>query len=146
MTSALQTVLEIAGVGSTLLFLALIGLIGLMYALTSPWLYRRLAPSSAGQPLAEAGASAGTEEEAAAAGAGARPEEEVAATNARVEAEAEQDRRRRAVALAVAVACTRVERPARRGIPSAPEAPSEWRRVHRMRRLAKPRTRARARA
>ena len=39
MTPELQTVLEIAGVGSTLLFLALGGLVTLMYALTSPLLY-----------------------------------------------------------------------------------------------------------
>ena len=46
MPSALQTVLEIAGVGTTLLFLALAGLVGLMYSLTSPWLTERLSPST----------------------------------------------------------------------------------------------------
>ena len=37
MSSELQAVLQIAATGSTLLFAALAGLIGLMYLLTTPW-------------------------------------------------------------------------------------------------------------
>ena len=41
MSPELQAVLEIAAAGSTLLFAALAGLIGLMYVLTAPWGTRR---------------------------------------------------------------------------------------------------------
>ena len=60
MSSELQAVLEIAAAGSTLLFAALAGLIGLMYLLTAPWLGRRPAtirPDEADLP--PGGASAG---------------------------------------------------------------------------------------
>ena len=42
MSTGLQTVLEIAGIGTVLLFLALAGLVGLMYAVTSPRLADKL--------------------------------------------------------------------------------------------------------
>ena len=42
MSTGLQTVLEIAGIGTVLLFLALAGLVGLMYAVTSPRLSDKL--------------------------------------------------------------------------------------------------------
>ena len=44
MTPELQRVLEIAGVGSTLLFLTLGGLVAFMYVLTSPPPRPRAAP------------------------------------------------------------------------------------------------------
>lgn len=150
MSPALQTVLEIAGVGSTLLFLALTGLIGLMYALTSSWLHERLTP----RPAAEGAARTGSAPDAVADGAAGRvasvpghPQstEEGAAGRAREEAEAELDRRLRAVALAVAVARADVQQASLRLRRPASEPPSDWRRVHRLRRLSKPRARARTR-
>lgn len=152
MSPALQTVLEIAGVGSTLLFLALTGLIGLMYALTSSWLHERLTPRPAGEGAARTGSGA---PDAVADGAAGRvasvpgetlSAEETAAGRAREEAEAELDRRLRAVALAVAVARADVQQASLRLRRPASEPPSDWRRVHRLRRLSKPRARARTRA
>ena len=149
MSPALQTVLEIAGVGSTLLFLALTGLIGLMYALTSSWLHERLTPRPAGDasgrtdPAVRDGGGAGARVEGV---PGEPPSaEEDAAGRAREEAEAELDRRLRAVALAVAVARAGVEQASLRLRRPAFEPPSDWRRVHRLRRLSKPRARARTR-
>ena len=117
MTPEMQTVLEIAGVGSTLLFLALGGLVTLMYVLTSPHLYGGL--------RAEQRDEAATTK---------------AAEQARLEATAEQERQRRAVAIAVAVARARATRPA----PLEGDA-SAWRRIFRGQRLAQPSSRARAR-
>ena len=151
MSPALETVLEIAGVGSTLLFLALTGLIGLMYALTSTWLHERLTARPAGDAsgridptVREARGDAAPRVEGV---SGDPPSaEEGAAGRAREEAEAELDRRLRAVALAVAVARAGVQQPAWRLRRPASESPSDWRRVHRLRRLSKPRARARTRA
>ena len=122
MSSELQAVLEIAAAGSTLLFAALAGLIGLMYLLTAPWLggARRAAtirPESAGRPP---GAGPG--------GPGFDPQDPD-----------EQARRERAVALAVAIARAEHERS------SAVEGSSEWRRVHRARLMDRPSARATAR-
>ena len=117
MTPELQTVLEIAGVGSTLLFLALAGLITLMYALTSPLLY-------GGLPLPGGSGAATTK----------------AAEQARLEAAAEQERQRQAVALAVAVARARAARP----VPLDSDV-AAWRRLHRSQRFGQPTERARAR-
>ena len=151
MSPALQTVLEIAGVGSTLLFLALTGLIGLMYALTSPWLHGRLTR----RPAADAIGRTDPAVRDAADGAAARAEgvsgdppsaEKGATSRAREEAEAELDRRLRAVAVAVAVARADVQQASLRLRRAASEPPSDWRRVHRLRRLSKPRARARTRA
>ena len=82
MSPELQAVLEIAAAGSTLLFAALAGLIGLMYVLTAPWMGTRRATLRAED---------------------ARPGPED---------RAERARRERAVALAVAVARAETERPA----------------------------------
>ncbi len=117
MTPELQTVLEIAGVGSTLLFLTLGGLVTLMYALTSPLLY-------GGLPLSRGGGRATTK----------------AAEQARLEAAAEQERQRQAVAIAVAVARARAARPA-----ALESDVGAWRRLHRAQRLGQPTGRARAR-
>ncbi|MCY4075061.1 MAG: hypothetical protein OXH04_06495 [Acidobacteria bacterium] len=86
MSPELQAVLEIAAAGSTLLFAALAGLIGLMYVLTAPWTSTRrvtLRTEDAGLALEDG------------------PEDR-----------AERARRERAVALAVAVARAELERPA----------------------------------
>lgn len=148
MSPALQTVLEIAGVGSTLLFLALTGLIGLMYALTSPWLHARLTPRAAGEGTAQTDPGAGDAAPGRIGGASGDPPsaEEDAASRAREEAEAELDRRLQAVALAVAVARAEIEQASLRLPRPSIEPPSDWRRVHRLRRLSKPRARARTRA
>ena len=133
MTSPLATVLEIAGAGSVLLFLALAGLIGLMYALTAARL--------SGSDTSAAGDAdeAGDDTEASTAAA--------AQVQAAAEAEAEQERRRRAVALAVAVARARLTtQAARRTNRPGTDTPPEWRRIHRVRRLSMPKTRARGRA
>ncbi len=120
MSSELQAVLEIAAAGSTLLFAALAGLIGLMYLLTAPWLGRRPAtirPDEADLPPGRVSA-----------GRGAVPYDD-----------AEQARRQRAVALAVAIARAEQERPA--GVAGS----SEWRRVHRARLMDRPSARATSR-
>lgn len=119
MSPELQAVLEIAAAGSTLLFAALAGLIGLMYVLTAPWSTRRptLRAEDARPAL-----------EDAAMGGGLGPEDR-----------AERARRERAVALAVAVARAETERPA------AVEGSSEWRRVHRTRSMDRPSARAASR-
>jgi len=77
MTSQMLTVLWIAAVGSSLLFIALSGLVGLMYLLTAPWTFRRKRhPRGTGQAVASSSHD-----------------------------QAEYDRRRRAAAMAVAIAC-----------------------------------------
>jgi hypothetical protein len=74
----MRTVLWISVVGGSLLFVALAGLVGLIYLLTAPWLFT-----------------------------GRRVEAEalIRSLEGAAEAEAEQERRRRAAALAVASAC-----------------------------------------
>ena len=135
MTSALDTVLPIAAVGSGLLFLALAGLIGLMYLLTSSWFYGEAeAVDETEEPPEE------TIDETSAPQGVAALEEAKAADEA-----AEADRRRRAVAVAVtvAVAHARAGRTARRATAGGSDPASEWRRAGRARRLSKPRRRAR---
>lgn len=119
MTSQLQTVLEIAGIGTVLLFIALVGLVGLMYLLTMPWPF-----GSSAKP---------TEEES--------PPADVADESREQEARDERDRQLRAVVLAVAVACAQAERPST----FLTETTSDWRRVHRSRRLGQRTARARVR-
>ena len=122
MTEQMETVLWISGVGTGLLFVALVGLIGLMYLLTAQWLFRP-APVAA-TPDASPPESAGPDP-----------------VDDRNEEEEERDRQRRAVALAVAIACAQAER--------APmlltAVASDWRRLHHNRRLSQPRSRARTR-
>lgn len=117
MTPELRQVLEIAGLGSTLLFLTLGGLVTLMYALTTPLLY-------GGFTLSRGSGGATTK----------------AAEQARLEAAAEQERQRRAVAIAAAVARARAARPA----PLESDV-AAWRRLHRGQRLNQPAARERAR-
>jgi hypothetical protein len=126
MSSALQTVIEIAGIGTTLLFLALAGLVGLMYSLTSPWLTERLSPS----------ATTNTAQD--------ESEERIlaAAEQAKDEALSEADRQQRAVVLAVAVACATEEL----RLIHVPETSSAWRRLHQTRRLSQRPSRQRARS
>lgn len=122
MTPQLETVLQISGIGTALLFTALVGLIGLMYLLTAQWLF---APAPvAAEPAAVDEATA----------------DEVAETQ-RNEVEAERDRQRRAVAIAVAVACAHAERSPVMATGSA----TGWRRLHHTRRLSQPRARGRTR-
>ena len=64
------------------------------------------------------------------------------ADDTRAEEQEELDRQHRAVALAVALACAHSERPAM----VLAEAPSDWRRMHRTRRLGQPSARASVRA
>ncbi len=117
MTPELQRVLEIAGVGSTLLFLTLGGLVAFMYVLTSPLLYRGLALSrGSGRATTKAG------------------------KRARLEAAAEEERQRQAVAMAVAVARARAARP----VPLESDV-AAWRRMHRVQRFGLPTARSRAR-
>ena len=117
MTPEMQTVLEIAGVGSTLLFLALGGLVTLMYLLTSPLLYGGLRlPGGSGTGRTKA------------------------AEQARLEAAAEQERQRQAVAIAVAIARARAARAA----PLESDV-AAWRRLHRAQRFAQSTERARVR-
>ena len=85
MSGELVTVLQIALTGSALLFVALAGLIGLMYLLTAPGLFRAAAPADTSSLNAEE-------------------------SDAR--AEKEEERQRHAVALAVALACAGKKRPA----------------------------------
>ena len=119
MSPELQAVLEIAAAGSTLLFAALAGLIGLMYVLTAPWSTRRatLRAEDARPALDDAPA-----------GGGFGPGDH-----------AERARRERAVVLAVAVARAELERPAAGG------GSAEWRRVHRTRLMDRPSARAASR-
>ncbi len=117
MSTGLQTVLEIAGIGTILLFLALAGLVGLMYAVTSPRLSDKLNLDDDEHSDAEADMTSRAER---------------AASEAKHEAEAEADRQRRAVALAVATACETAGEAASHIM----EKPSEWRQLHRARRFA----------
>lgn len=114
MSLEMLTVLWIAAVGSSLLFIALTGLVGLMYLLTAPWRFRRQGrPRAARNPVAGA---AGTEV-----------------------SDEDRDRRRRAAAIAVALACAEHDG----ATLAATDAPSNWRLMHRARQLARSRVRQR---
>ncbi len=123
MTPQLEAVLEISAIGTTLLFVALAGLIGLMYLLTAQALFSRgpvALPQSEGQ---------------------AAPTSTVGLVDDPDEEEEERERQRRAVALAVAIACAQSER----GPVVLDASASDWHRLHHSRRLNQPRTRARLR-
>jgi hypothetical protein len=122
MTPELDTVLDISAIGTGLLFVALAGLIGLMYLLTAPWLFRTAPASSVedveGEPLT------------------AQRVDKLA------EEEKERERQHHAVALAVAVACATTAR-----TPAPATAPtSAWGSMHHTRRLSQPTSRARTRS
>ncbi|MDA1092639.1 MAG: hypothetical protein O3A25_05140 [Acidobacteria bacterium] len=123
MTDQMGTVLLISGVGTGLLFVALAGLIGLMYLLTSQTLFRPAAVA--------ADAATDTRNKTA----------DADGVQKRNDVDEERDRQRRAVAIAVATACARAER--------APmlltSVSSGWRRLHHSRRLSQPKSRARTR-
>jgi len=117
MSLDMLTVLWIAAVGSSLLFIALTGLVGLMYLLTAPWPFRRKRrPGAAPNPVAGA--------------AGAEPSDQ------------DRDRRRRAAAIAVAIACAERDDAAL----AATDAPSNWRLMHRARQLAQSKVRPKVRS
>lgn len=145
MTPALDTVLPIAAVGSGLLFLALAGLIGLMYLLTSSWFHGESEAAGEAEEIAgEVPAPPEAASEPAESGGEVEAASEAEATGKAAEAE----RRRRAVVLAVtvAVARARLGRTARRATVANSDTASEWRRVGRARRLSKLRHRARTSA
>ncbi len=121
MSAALDTVLQISAIGTALLFAALAGLIGLMYLLTGSWLFHRAAAPAHDQDPPQVA--------------------ELVIDDTRAEEQEELDRQHRAVALAVALACAHSERPA----VVETEAPSDWRRLHRARRLGRTPARAKAR-
>ena len=117
MSLEMLTVLWIAAVGSSLLFIALTGLVGLMYLLTAPWPFRRK-----GRPRVAPNPVTGT--------AGAEVSDQ------------DRDRRRRAAAIAVAIACAE-----RDGATlAATDAPSNWRLMHRARQLAQSKVRPKVRS
>ncbi len=118
MSPELDTVLQISAIGTALLFAALAGLIGLMYLLTGSWLFHRAAAPAQDQDPPQVA--------------------ELVIDDTRAEEQEELDRQHRAVALAVALACAHNERPA----VVIAEAPSDWRRMHRARRLGQQRARA----
>ena len=122
MSPELDTVLQISAIGTAALFAALAGLIGLMYLLTGSRLFRRVAAPAHDQDPPQA--------------------TELVIDDTRAEEEEELDRQHRAVALAVALACAHSEPPA---IVVA-ETSSDWRRMHRARRLGQQRARAKVRA
>ena len=119
MTSEFQVVMEIAAVGAALLFLALAGLIGLMYLITAPF----------GQSTVEARAGA---------------EGLLRSSPSKLQSSnelAERELQTRAVALAVAVACAEDAHPPLRSSSGS----SEWRHLHRMGELNRSKVRARQR-
>lgn len=120
MTPQLLTVLWIAAVGASLLFIALGGLVGLMYLLTAPWPF---------SPRRRGRAHADRQVPVIAAGVGSQSEE--------------RDRRRRAAAIAVAIACAQTED--RTDLLTA-DWPSDWRLLHRARRLSQSRLRRKSRS
>ena len=112
MTSEMLTVLWIAAVGASLLFIALGGLVGLMYLLTAPWPPRRRGRAHPGRHVPVITAGLGSQGE-------------------------ERDRRWRAAAIAVAIACAQTESTDS----LAADLPSDWRLIHRARRLGQSRVR-----
>ena len=125
MTPQLEAVFAISAIGTTLLFIALAGLIGLMYLLTAQALFPGrpvVLPQSEEQPA---------------------PTSAVALVDPPNEEEEERERQRRAVALAVAIACAQSERAP--VVWAASASASDWHRLHHSRRLNQPRTRARMR-
>ncbi|MSO45349.1 MAG: hypothetical protein EXQ59_01080 [Acidobacteria bacterium] len=108
-------VLWVSAVGCALLFFALAGLVGLMYLLTAPWLFRDKAEKAAPPP--------------------------VTALDGAAEENAERERRRRAAALSVAAACAEESQLA--FVPA--DTPADWRLLHRARQLGGAAIRRRAR-
>ena len=121
MDSQLRTVLEIAGVGTLLLFMALVGLVALMYLLTA-WPLRRVTRRAKERQAAD-------------------DRRDAIRALEKQEEQAERDRQLRAVALAVAVARAEAELPAA----LLNDQISDWRRIHRSRRLGQVTRRARLR-
>ena len=130
----MTTVLWISAVGGALLFFALATLVGLMYLLTAPWLFRI---EGAGEPPVRRTKKRRFRKRA--------PEPEPQAAPAGPSdselKEAEQERRRRAAALAVASACA--EEGQMVFIPT--NTPSDWRHMGRASRLQRSVIRKRSR-
>jgi hypothetical protein len=130
----MTTVLWISAVGGSLLFFALAMLVGLMYLLTAPWLFRI---EGAGEPAVRRTKKRRFRKR----GQEPEPEAPPVAASEIESKEAEQERRRRAAALAVATACA--EEGQMVSIPT--DTPSDWRHLHRARRLGRTLVRQRAR-
>jgi hypothetical protein len=129
----MRTVLWISAIGGGLLFCALAGLVGLMYLLTAPWLFRSDAGST--QPgLSRPGRVRFRRRVA-------EFEPEAGLATQSDADDAERERRRRAVALAVATACAEDGQTAFVAAETAPD----WRLLHRARRLTAAAVRQRAR-
>ena len=124
MSLDMLTVLWIAAVGSSLLFIAISGLIGLMYLMTAPWPFRRK-----GRPRRRSNEQSRAAPNPVAGAAGAEASDQ------------DRDRRRRAAAIAVAIACA--ERDS--ATLAATDAPSTWRLMHRARQLAQSKVRPKGR-
>ena len=117
MSLEMLTVLWIAAVGSSLLFIALTGLVGLMYLLTAPRPFRRKGRPTPAPNLVGGAADTDADDQ-------------------------ERDRRRRAAAIAVAIACA--ERDS--ATLAATDSPSNWRLMHRARQLAQSKVRPKVRS
>src|SRR5687767_374946 len=101
MTAEMRTVLWITAVGSTILFASIAGLVGLMYLLTSTWLF----PKGEREPLRLRWKTTIRNGRRRRANRGARTQQGPA-RDVEPEMDAlEHERRLRAVALAVAIAC-----------------------------------------
>ena len=117
----MRIVVEIAGAGMVLLFAALGALVSLMYLLTNPTIF--------GGPGREARRARRKARRLKKRGQPAVPDEpKVDARQQRLD---EHDRRRRAAAIAAAIACAGQES----AMVFNPEAPTDWRLLHRTLRL-----------
>ena len=133
MSPQMQTALWITAVGAAGLFGAVACLIGLMYLLTASWLFpqverrvtrirRKKRRRAFRRRATDAGSSIAIDPDALASG--------LSRTAQKAIDDAERERRRRAVALAVAIACAETGQTT-----YVPEAPSDWRLLHRARQL-----------
>lgn len=136
MSLEMLTVLWIAAVGSSLLFIALSGLVGLMYLLTAPWPFRRK-----GRPRTAVANGFGEPRPSSNEPSRAAPDPVAGAAGAEA-SDQDRDRRRRAAAIAVAIACAERDDTTL----GATDAPSNWRLMHRARQLAQSKVRPKVRS
>lgn len=151
MSPEMHTALWITAVGSAVLFGSITCLIGLMYLLTAPWLFpqaerrvprirrkkrrrhfRRRASDADSSIVVASGPSVVS---------GSSVVSGLSRTPQALVDEIEHERRRRAVALAVAIACAESGQTT-----DVPEAPADWRLLHRARRLGGSLVRRKARS
>jgi hypothetical protein len=133
MSPEMHAALWITAVGSAVLFGSIAGLVGLMYVLTAGWLFtkdeRPLRPVKIRKRRRKLRRKAGA----------AEAEPEAAYDAALASMSEESERRRQAVAIAVVIACAGADEG-----PIFDAGPSEWRLLHRARRLAAPALRRKA--